>query len=210
MAKETFPLEQSGMVTVPQERILLSQEETAKADWPVREVRFNKDLGIIVVDVDEIGLVNRLVDASDLSRLNKLGFEPKQGLHMTVTNYESGGQIRATLSSLPPKHQEEMLQAIESLAESLDWSWRPSGELQAFRGRKKKTLKIITRVECPSFDTFYEGLGQLMPSAQFKLYPPHITVLKQPGEVNGRTPSNIGGLVLGRPLLNLDYPTIDS
>lgn len=210
MTKETFPHGQNGLVTLPQEHILLPQSETTEADWPIHDVRFNRKLGILIVDVDETGLIGRLVEEPGLFELGEHGFQPKQGLHMTVINYENGEQIHRALKSMPLGEQEEMLQAVEDMAESTDWSWRPTGELQPFKGQKKKGLKIITRVKCPAFDTFYDGLSQLMPTAQFKLYPPHITLLKQPGEISQRMPSSIGRLVLGRPLLSLNYPTIDS
>jgi len=209
MAKETFPPEQSGLVPVPQERILLPQVEVAEVDWPVRTTRFNRKSGILIVDVDEPGLISKLVDEPVLSELVQQGFRPKQGLHMTVAGYENGNQILGALKSMPPERQMEMLQTVEEMAEAIDWSWRPAGGLHSFRGQRRKSLKVISRVECPGFGTFYEGLSQLMPAAEFKLYPPHITLLKRPGEVSHRVPSRIGGVVLSQPLLSLNYPTIE-
>lgn len=210
MAKETFPPEQSGLVTVPQEHILLPQVEATEVDWPVRATRFNRKSGILVVDVDEPGLINRLVDEPALSELVQHGFQPKQGLHLTVTGYENGSQILGALESMPSELQLEMLQSVEDMAEALDWSWRPVGALHPFRGRKRKALKIITQVECPAFGVFYEGLNQLMPATEFKHYPPHITLLKQSGETSPRALASMGRVVLNRPLLSLNYPTIDS
>ncbi|MEK7095672.1 MAG: hypothetical protein AAB896_00045, partial [Patescibacteria group bacterium] len=77
------------------------------------------------------------------------------------------------------------------------------------QGQKQKDLKIITRVECPAFGVIYEALNRLMPTAEFEIYPPHITLLKRPGEVSHRVPSRIGGVALNQPLLSLSYPTIE-
>ncbi len=38
MADETFPHEESGLVDVPQEPVLLPSHEVAEVDWPVHEV----------------------------------------------------------------------------------------------------------------------------------------------------------------------------
>ncbi|HLA49548.1 MAG TPA: hypothetical protein VJY84_03335, partial [Candidatus Saccharimonadales bacterium] len=87
MADETFPHDKSGMVVVPRERILLPSEETNEAIWPVQEIRFNKKNCILIVDVDESGLIERMVDEPLLSEFSDLGFQPKEGLHMTVVGY---------------------------------------------------------------------------------------------------------------------------
>ena len=211
MADETFPHEESGIVVVPQERILLPSEETNETIWPVQEIRFNKNNCILIVDVDELGLVERMVDEPLLSEFSDLGFQPKKGLHMTVVGYENGRQIGDALEPLSAEEQETLVLEITGMAASMDWSWCPAGELQPFRGRRAKGLKIISRVECPAFNDFYDGLGQLMPTARFKLYPPHITLLKRPGagEAIKKASLSVGGVALNRPILNLSYPTIE-
>ncbi len=130
---------------------------------------------------------------------------------MTVIGYENGGQILEALKSLPSQRQGELLSEVTGMAENMDWSWRPTGELQQFLGRKRKGRKIISRVECPAFSDFYAGLGQLMPTAKFKHYPPHITLLKQPvaGEIIQPAPLSVGRVALSRPILSLNYPTTE-
>lgn len=198
MAKETFPRHESEL------------DEFGEINWPVKEVRFNRKNGIVIVDVDEPGLTERLIDQPALSEFGQLGFEPKEGLHMTVTGYENGAQILEALKPLTPQQQDELLLEVVTMAENTNWSWWPTGKLQYFSGRKKKGLKIISRVECPGFNQFYDGLGQLMPNARFKFYPPHITLLKQPGVEEYRpAPLSVGGVALSRPVLSLNYPTFE-
>lgn len=210
MAKETFPGKLSGPVTVPQESVVLPIPETVEVNWPVHGIRFYRKPCTLIIDVGEPGLADKLIEEPALSELAECGFQLKQELHMTVIGYENGRQILGALKSMPLREQEKVLQGVEDMAKSTDWSWWPTEELQLFGGRREKALKVITRVECPAFDAFYEDLKQLTSTAQFKLYPPHITVLKQPGELKKQNPSRIGELVLSRPLLSLNYPTIDS
>ncbi|MBI2008999.1 hypothetical protein HYS84_01135 [Candidatus Saccharibacteria bacterium] len=209
MAEKAFPRHKSGLVAIPQERILLPQVEIAELDWPVNDIRFNRKACVLIVDVDEPGLVDRLIDQPALSEFGELGFQPKQGLHMTVIGYENGGQILEALDLLSTEEQDELIKAVTDTAGNMDWSWRPSGELESFRGRKRKVLKIISRVECPTFNHFYNELGRLIPSAKFKIYPPHITILRQPGEVKQPVPSSIGGVALNRPILSMNHPTFE-
>lgn len=211
MANETFPHYEHGVVVASREDILLQPEETINDNWPVQEIRFNRKNCILIVDVDEPGLVERIVDQPALLEFSELGFRPKEGLHMTVIGYENGGQILETLKPLPPDEQEELLSEVTAMAKNMNWSWRPTGDLHRFRGRKKKGLKIISRVECPAFNHFYRGLGQLMPAAKFELYPPHVTLLKQPGvaETVRQAPLSVGGVALSRPILSLNHPTIE-
>lgn len=198
MTKRTVPRYEGGVVEV---------DET---NWPVREIRFNRENGIFIVDVDEPGLIERLIDQPALSEFGGLGFQPKKGLHMTVVGYENGGQILEILKPLPPEQQDELFLEVTTIAGNTDWSWRPTGALQYFSGRKRKELKIISRVECPGFNQFYDGLEQLMPEARFKFYPPHITLLKQPGVKGFRpAPLRVGGVALNRPVLSLNYPTFE-
>lgn len=209
MAKRSVPRHENGLASIPQEHILLPVAEITEKGWPVRAIRFNRDLCILIIDVDEMDLISRLIGEPALTELSEYGFQPKQGLHMTVINFENGGQILGALKSEPLTKRKNILQTIEDAAVRTDWSWQPTGRLRSFQGRKEKTLKIITRVECPAFGTYYEELRRLIPTAEFKLYPPHITVLKQLGEVNGRASSRIGGVALNQPLLSLNYSKIE-
>lgn len=207
MAKETFPRNGSEMVVIPRERILPSKEDNAM-HWPVQEIRFNRKNGILIIDVDEPDLVERIIGQPVLSEFNKHGYRPNEGLHMTVTGYENGEQILEALRPLLAARQEELVLAITGTAESIDWSWWPSGSLRHFQGRKSKALKIISPVECPGFNLFYDALSKLIPNADFKFYPPHITLLKRPAELNHRVPASIGGIALNNPLISLTCSTV--
>lgn len=177
--------------------------ENIEAKWPILEVRFDSAAYFLVIDVDEPGLVDRLIEREDLSELKKYGFKPKTGLHMTVLSYHNAKEISQIVKELPTNERIEKVQAVEDIAQNLDWAWKPTGNLHTFQGRKDKGLKIITHVDCPDFDKFYGAISRLMPLADFKFYPPHITLLKKNGETSPDTPANIGSLAMHRPVLGL-------
>jgi len=180
--------------------------EKVEIKWPVQEVRFDPRSYFLVVDVDEPGLVDKVIEPSTLAELGKYGFRPKKGLHMTVLSYHNAEEMSKTLQAQPsPEQTQETLRAVESMAHELDWAWRPTGHLHSFQGRKERELKIITHVDCPDFAVFHEGIRELMPSADFKFYPPHITLLKKRGEMEPHTPASIGGLAMHRPHLSLTH-----
>jgi len=194
---------------IPPDATSLDRLHENSQNWPVNKVSFYNHLGTLMLDVGGSDLARTLVEESRLAELANHGFIPKDQLHITVLNYANGNRILRSLRQFPTEERSTLLQDIEQTAISLDWSWRPSGQLHAFRrpGRNGGNLKLVMPVDCPRVVDFYDEVDSLLLGAQLARLPMHITVLKKPMDFreSPATSGVIDGFAVERPLSSLGH-----
>ncbi len=108
--------------------------------------------------------------------LDRIEFEPKSELHVTLVGKALGRQIHETLG------ERFHTCAVRAAFESLDWRSERTGELL----RLEKTLRlksgesrvvgaIIERVTMPAMAKFHHALGDLL-GRKLPVPPPHVTL----------------------------------
>ncbi|MEX2006738.1 MAG: hypothetical protein WD877_00980 [Candidatus Saccharimonadales bacterium] len=172
--------------------------------WPVQGVDFFEERGALLVNVGGHELIDSLIEKPEVEELLAHGFNRKEELHITVLGYENGKRIIDATKHYPDSERQALLYQFGSMANSLRWSWQPTGEIHVLHRRERGGLKVFSMVECSDAEFFYQYVEITLPGTYLRRQPLHVTLLKKAFEKN-RTNARVGGLAIGRPLISLSH-----
>lgn len=208
----SMPVDDLAETLEPQERALFlvgpqpdSDESTGRIGserrFGIRDIRFNRRYGTMLLTLNNKKTLPRLIEPGHLDEFREFGFRPKDDLHITILNYENGRRLLHGLGG--NRH----LGVVQREAKAIDWSWRPTGVFVPFMGRRRNTnvIKLITLVDCPGSETFYNVLEDNMSGLDLERHPMHITLMRKPGELYHPRNAIIGGIAVSNALRTLDH-----
>lgn len=79
----------------------------------------------------KLDLHDESIDPDLSERLKKIGFEPKDALHLTAISFKNGNKLAKALKKMSETERPAAIDTIRAFAESSEWNIIPTGEFFA-------------------------------------------------------------------------------